>query len=338
MEQGDKAGATADAGNLRGSSLQAQLALLLLSQTLAADTTIVKPSQEQSSDSVSLDRTQVVTNRLNTDVEALNTELANLNPDRGRVRERITAVRKDLDDLDSLTRQFQRINPLVLAAPFYAKVENTAPIVVNFTSFYSPAVLMLLIQHIAVTLAALSMVRERLLGTVELFQVTPIRPGEILLGKHASFLLSLGAVAAVLLILMSNEITVGGFRLSLGVPILGDWVLLALTIALVIFASVSLGFLIATVSNSESQAVQLAMLVLLLSVFFGGFFLRLETLWPPVRAVSYALPVTYGIESLQQIMLWGTDPDPLILLALLLLGVLFVLVSFIRFSSEFRRG
>ncbi len=70
---------------------------------------------------------------------------------------------------------------------------------------------MLLLQHIAVTLAALSMVRERLLGTVELFRVSPVSPSEILTGKYVSFMLLLGVVAAVLLGMMSNEFTVEGY-------------------------------------------------------------------------------------------------------------------------------
>jgi ABC-2 type transport system permease protein len=337
LDRGDTQGAGEAARNLRGSSLQAQLALLLVGEALSQDSTLVKPSGQGDPDSVSLDRTQAVTNRLNADMQTLNDELAKSNPDRGRVKAKVADMRRDLDDLDALTGQFQSINPLVLAAPFYAKVENTAPINVNFTSFYAPGVLLLLLQHIAVTLAALSMVRERMLGTVELFQVSPIRPGEILLGKYASFLTFLGVVSAVLLVLMSNNLKVEGIPLSLGVPLLGDIGMLALNLALVIMASVGLGFLIATMSNSESQAVQLCMLVLLLSVFFSGFFLRLETLWPPVRAVSYALPVTYGITNLQSIMLWGTDPDVYVVLALFMLGLFFGLLAFIRFSSQFRR-
>ena len=151
----------------------------------------------------------------------------------------------------------------------------------SFTSFYAPGVLALLLQHIAITLAALSMVRERLLGTLELFRVSPVSPTEILSGKYSSFLIFLGVISAFLLLLMSNGLSIGGFGLSLGVPILGDWLLLVVTIAFLIFASVGLGFIIASVSRSESQAVQLSMLVLLTSVFFSGFFLRLETLWPP---------------------------------------------------------
>ncbi len=147
--------------------------------------------------------------------------------------------------------------------------------------------------------------------------------------------------------MMSNELAIEGFRLSLGVPILGDWVLLFFTIVLVIFSSVSLGLLISTVSRSESQAVQISMLVLLASVFFSGFFLRLEALWWPVRAVSYALPVTYGISGLQVIMLrggipspawWvGDVPFPAVLLALFALGLLFGLIGYLQFRRNFRQ-
>ncbi len=338
--------ASQQAKSMQGSSANVQLAVVMMSQLLSSNNTLIRPAQAQNPQQVNLAAGQNASSQLATDLRSLNEELASPTPDPGRVRERTASVRTDLDTLDRLTQQFQRINPLVLAAPFYAAPENKAPVTASFTSFYAPGVLALLLQHIAVTLAALSMVRERLLGTTELFRVSPISAGEILAGKYVSFILLIGVIAAVLLAMISNEITIGGVRLSLGVPILGDWVLLGLTLALVIFASVGLGFFISTVSKSESQTVQLSMLVLLSSVFFSGFFLRLETLWPPVRAVSYALPVTYGIQDLQTIMLRGGIPGPLLdpfgipgpMLTLFVLGLFFGLLSYIMFRRQFRRG
>ena len=338
MDAGDEAGASTQAHNVQGSSLGLGLGVVLLGQLLSTNTTVLKAPPDRSPEQVSLEKSQAVTSRLNADAQQLNDELSSPNPDRARVRTSVGKVRTDLDEMDQLTAQFQSINPLVLAAPFYAKVENKAPITASFTSFYAPGVLVLLLQHIAVTLAALSMVRERLLGTVELFQVSPVRPGEILGGKYASFMIFLGFVSALLLLLMSNNTVVSGIPLSLGVPILGDYGLLAISIALVIFASIGLGFLIATVSKSESQAVQISMLVLLTSVFFSGFFLRLETLWEPIRYLAYLLPVTSGITSLQVIMLRGGTPASYLLVGLLLLGVFYGAIGFFRFSRELRRG
>ncbi|HKP52381.1 MAG TPA: ABC transporter permease [Chloroflexia bacterium] len=338
MARGEVQEANRQVRDLQGSSANTQLAVALMAQFMAADTTIVKPAEPQDPNRVNLADGQQVANRVAGDIQNLSTELNKSQPDQERVRTGIAGIRSDLDMLDKLTQQFQRINPLVLAAPFYAKPENTAPTNVSFINFYGPGVLVLLLQHIGITLAALSMVRERLFGTVELFRVSPTSAGEIMAGKYVSFTLLLGAITSVLLLVISNDLQIEGFPLSLGVPILGDWLALTTSIALVIFASIGLGFFIAAISKTESQAVQISMLVLLTSVFFGGFFLSLETLLEPVRAVSYALPVTYGISLFQDVMLRGVTPDTMMLLWLLVLGVGFALVSYLLFRRQFRRG
>ena len=47
-------------------------------------------------------------------------------------------------------------------------------------------------------------------------------------------------------------------------------------------------------------------MTLLASVFFSGFVLSIDQFTPPVRALAYALPVTHGIQLLQDLMLRGT--------------------------------
>ena len=58
---------------------------------------------------------------------------------------------------------------------------------------------------------------------------------------------------------------------GLGVPFLGDPLLFAGVVALLVLASIGLGLFISVISDSERQAVQLSLLVLLASVFFSGF-------------------------------------------------------------------
>jgi ABC-2 type transport system permease protein len=71
--------------------------------------------------------------------------------------------------------------------------------------------------------------------------------------------------------------------------------------------------------------VQLSMLVLLMSVFFSGFFLPLENFWESVRAVAYALPLTHGIAGFQNILLRGAAPSVLSWTALgIIAGVTFL--------------
>jgi ABC-2 type transport system permease protein len=58
------------------------------------------------------------------------------------------------------------------------------------------------------------------------------------------------------------------------------------------------------------------MLALLAGLFFSGFILPISGLSYPVKVISWALPVTYGISMLQDIMLRGIVPDPWMLGAL----------------------
>src|SRR5690242_4113855 len=55
------------------------------------------------------------------------------------------------------------------------------------TIFYVPGAIALLLQHLAITLSARSMLRERQFGRFELFRVTPITPGEILAGPYIRY-------------------------------------------------------------------------------------------------------------------------------------------------------
>jgi ABC-2 type transport system permease protein len=188
------------------------------------------------------------------------------------------------------------IPPDVVAAPTRAELHNTAPSEPRVLAFFGPAVLALILQHLAVTLVALALVRERTSGVMELFRVAPVNAWEVMAGKVVAYFLIGGSIAAATIALL-----VGGFE----IPLLGDPVQLAATIGLVLLASLGIGLLIAVVSDSERQAVQLSLLLLLASVFFSGFVLAISEFSEPVRALAYALPVTHGIALAQDIMLRG---------------------------------
>ncbi len=105
-----------------------------------------------------------------------------------------------------------------------------------------------------------------------------------------------------------------------------------------IFASVGLGFALAVFAQTETQAVQLSMLVLLTSVFFGGFFLPTDLLFSWVRSISFALPVTYGAINLRDLMLRGADPAWPYLVGPLLLGLGFYAVAIFGLGRQMRRA
>jgi len=189
-----------------------------------------------------------------------------------------------------------RISPDVIAAPTEVNLENVAASQPTVVQYFGPAVLALILQHMAITLIAISLVRERSSGLLELFRTSPISTAELVTGKLIAFAIFSGAIAMVTVTLL-----VYGF----GAPMLGDPLRLALVVLLLIGASLGLGLLVAAISDSEPQAVQLSLLLLLASVFFSGFVLAIDQFSEPVHSMIYALPVASGIRLISDFMFRG---------------------------------
>jgi len=221
------------------------------------------------------------------------------------------------------------IPPDVIAAPTRAELQNIAPSAPHVISYFAPAVLALILQHLAVTLVAMSLVRERTSGVIELFRIAPVSTSEVLMGKLLAFGLIGGAIATI---------TVALLVLGLGVPMIGQAGFVALAIGLLLVASIGLGLLIAVVSDSERQAVQLSLLVLLASVFFSGFVLPITEFSEPVRALAYTLPVTHGIRLLQDLMLRGGTNQSWEFLALAVIALVTMVLAWILLRRGMTRA
>jgi ABC-2 type transport system permease protein len=224
---------------------------------------------------------------------------------------------KTLNDTHDRLRQFRSMSASVLVNPFTSDVTGITPEQFSPTDFFAPAVIVLLMQHLSITFASLSIVRERHSGIMELFRVSPITAFEILLGKFLTYLVFEMILAAII-----SALIVWG----LGIPMLGNWWHYALAVFIVLFTSLGLGFLISLISKTDTQAVQYSMLLLLASIFFSGFLLDLRLMWKPVTALAWSLPATYGIRMLQDIMLRGAPLPFMIFGGIALIGIaLFVI-------------
>jgi ABC-2 type transport system permease protein len=222
-----------------------------------------------------------------------------------------------------------RIPPAVIAEPTIAEIVNLAPIVPTVVGFYGPAVLALILQHMAVTLIALSVVRERTSGVIELFRISPVSAWEVVAGKILGFGFLAGVIALASLALLV---------LGLGVPMLGTAVQLVTVVTLLIVASLGLGLLISIVSDSERQAVQLSLLVLLASVFFSGFVLPISEFSTPVRVAANLIPVTTGIVLMQDVMLRGEIVQQWQVLLLATIGIVLLLACWLLLRRGMSRA
>ncbi len=244
------------------------------------------------------------------------------NQNLAQLREANMAMLTDADKIAS-------IPPAVLVEPVLSKAQNLSKSGATFTNFYSLAVVILLLQHIGITLASLSIVRDRQLGAVEIFRVAPINPTEILIGKFLSYVILLMIVGGLLL---------GALNLFLGVPLSGNPLLILGVLLSSAFASIGLGFLIAGLSRTETAAVQWSMLLILSSIFFTGFIVPLNQFNEIAQYFSYILPMTFGANNLQNVMLDNYTPTLFNLLMPLGLGLVYFIIGRFLYKRQFNIG
>lgn len=223
----------------------------------------------------------------------------------------------------------EKIESGTIAAPFQLEVEQGLAFAPTFTQFYAPALLALILQHLGVTLGALSMTRMRLLNLVDLLRVAPVRATEVVLGQYVSYGLLTALIGGALLLLI---------HFGLDVPVLGSWFMVVAIGMLLTLASLGLGLVLSLVSPSEQQAVQLSMLVFLASIFFAGFAFTLDRIDWPVKAISFALPATYGIRAFQDAMLRGVTPLPVDVAVLGAAALVLFVATVLLMKREFRPG
>ena len=237
----------------------------------------------------------------------------------------VTELEKDLTDLHENLATFRSLASGVLVNPFSVETSGLSGVQFTVTSFFAPAVIVLLLQHLSITFASLSIVRETRSGIMELFKVAPITAFETMIGKYVSYLF--------FEIILAGVITALAVWL-LKIPILGSWQDYALAVFILLFTSLGVGFLISLISQTDTQAVQYSMLLLLASIFFSGFFLDLRLMREPITALAWSLPATYGIRMLQDIMLRGSSIPSAVFQGIAIIGIVLFLIDWILLRKK----
>ena len=194
-------------------------------------------------------------------------------------------------------------------------------------NFFLPGLMAVLLLNVTTFLTAFSIVREKEWGTLEQLFVTPVRPMGLLLGKLIPYL---GIGFFELVMIMSC------MRFVFQVPVHGDVILLGLFSIPYIFVSLSTGILISSKASTQAQAMQLAFLTVLPTIFFSGYIFPRETMPFIFRMLSYCVPATYFINITRGIILRGAGmqylwPDALVLLGM---GSLLLVIAARRFHNK----
>lgn len=192
-------------------------------------------------------------------------------------------------------------------------------------NFFLPGLIAVLMLMITVMLTAFSVVREKERGTLEQLMVTPVKPLGLMLGKIMPyFFMGLGEM----LILM------GFMRVAFRVPIHGSVVLLVIMTSIYLFVNLALGMLISVRANTQAEAIQASMSIMLPSIFLSGYIFPRENMPAIFHGLSTLVPATYMIDIFRGIILRGAGLPELWLdgLVLLVMGVSVLLLAARKFE------
>ena len=190
-----------------------------------------------------------------------------------------------------------------------------------------PGLAGVILVFVGTVITSLGVVRERQAGTLEQLAVMPLRPTDVFAGKIIPYFVV--AIADLVVVLAVGVVV-------FGVPFAGSAAVFALGALLFVFVTLGLGVLISSVSQTQGQAIQLAVMTLLPQVLLSGLIFPLASIAVGVRWISYLLPLTYFNEIARGVML-RAEPfaplwQPFVLLALLG-AVVFTLAS-LRFRAD----
>jgi ABC-2 type transport system permease protein len=163
--------------------------------------------------------------------------------------------------------------------------------------FLVPGLIVLIMTLIGALLTTLVMAREWERGTLEALFVTPVRTGEILLGKTIPYF-ALGIIGLVSCLIAAKFLFQVPFRGSVSV-LLG-------TSMLYLLVALGIGLLISSAVKSQFVASQITLLVSFLpALMLSGFLFDLHSMPVAVRVMTYVLPARYYVALLQTIFLAG---------------------------------
>jgi ABC-2 type transport system permease protein len=167
--------------------------------------------------------------------------------------------------------------------------------------FMIPGVLALLLLIVTANLAAMAIVREKELGTLEQLNVTPLRRWELIAGKLLPY-----GVIAMIDVLLVTAVAVFWFE----VPFRGSFILLLGTSLLYVVCTLALGLFISTVSETQQQAMMTATFFFLTPmIYLSGFIFPIENMPPVIQYSTYLIPLRYFLVIVRGIFLKGIGLD-----------------------------
>ncbi|ENO1846613.1 ABC transporter permease [Vibrio vulnificus] len=190
-----------------------------------------------------------------------------------------------------------------------------------------PGLLGVILTMTMILFTSAAIVRERERGNLELLITTPVRSFELMVAKIVPYIF-VGLIQVFIILGLGHVI--------FGVPINGSVAQILLGTLLFIAASLTLGLVISTIANTQLQAMQMTVFILLPSILLSGFMFPYEGMPVVAQWIAEVLPATHFMRMIRGIVLRGADLFDLWRDTLWMIG--FTLLGLIIASTRFKKS
>lgn len=185
----------------------------------------------------------------------------------------------------------KNINPIAVETSYWYNQE------LNYKIYMLPGILVILVTIISMFLAAMNIVREKEMGTIEQINVTPIRKHEFIIGKLVPFLI-------IALFELAFGLAIGKFFFH--IPMLGSLGLLFGFTVVYLLAVLGIGLFISTISSTQQQVMFISFFFMLVFIIMSGIFTPTESMPLWAQKVNVINPYYYFMRVIRMILLKGS--------------------------------
>ncbi|MGV2928037.1 ABC transporter permease [Macrococcus capreoli] len=186
----------------------------------------------------------------------------------------------------------------------------------NYFDMINPVLIAFFVFFFTFLISGITLLKERTTGTLYKLLSTPIKRSEIVLGYMLGFSL-FATIQTVILVIYAVYV--------LKIHVEGSLLLFIMSNIMLAFVALGLGLLISTFAKSEFQMIQFIPLIIVPQILFSGM-IPIENMHRPLQLLSYTMPLKYGADNLNRIMIKGQAIE--IMPNIIVLLVLFALLMF----------
>jgi ABC-2 type transport system permease protein len=191
--------------------------------------------------------------------------------------------------------QFPRLSPETTIEVTSSNWYNP---LMNYKYFMVPGILVILVTMVGSFLAALNIVKEKEIGTIEQINVTPVKKYQFILGKLIPFwilgllVLSIGMVIA---------------WAAYGIVPAGSLFTIFAFAAVYLLAVLGLGLLVSTFTGTQQQAMLISFFMMMVFILLGGLYTSIESMPRWAQWITKINPVSYFIDVMRMVVLKGSS-------------------------------